>query len=1349
MPDISTKPEMPRRLAEVLAEGPRWTVTDRLRIIRRLAQEVHILHQDGRTHRAIDAEAVSIDTQLQPQLASPVGPRRFGGEHSDPEFCPPELAEGSDVQLPEHVEQALAVLRKQGYEVSPERIDVYQLGVLLCRLLSGASLREYMYQPAVKQKIPVVARSLLQQALGFDPEHRLTDCSQLIEALDEVIDQAGSQPVSAPMTETPLAGQIRATGDDTQPYSDVPASRVPDDAPLPFERLGHFRLRRRIGHGGMGDVYQAHDETLDRQVAIKVLPPELARDEDFVHRFQAEATAVAGLTHPNVVPVYFIGQDAGHRFFAMQYIEGQSLAERISEDQSLPLDQVQDILEQCLAGLEAAHSQGLIHRDIKPSNILLDSQSDRAVLVDFGLVRRLGPGEGITTVGTVLGTVDYIAPEQVTGGTIDGRADLYALGVLAYQLLSGRLPFMADTPVAMIFQHAYEEPVSLGEIAPDVPQPIQNIVARMMAKHPDDRYASCAEALADLEAYREGRPILAPNPDFQADLRRTVDQLATAIAEHQRHRDQLTLLLNTTRNAAADLSTKITEQEQSAPAVKPSTAPEEAEAMHAKQKEHEEGTAMLKSQQEEQTRQIEDVERELSEVGATLKRLQGQWDGLKSRLEAAEATSRSKRRSRKRRYWWVAVAVVAVCLAASVSVRWILSRSALEEELSGPADSASICGTVFEDLNGDGVHDKGESGVKGATVQLQRIEGDGKLLQTFLNPTPVGGDKFGQSVTGVDNKIVVSAVNDGTGAPGAGAAYLFDSTTGELLHTFLNPTPNAEDYFGQSTVVMGNRVLISDHAEDSPTSDAGAVHMFDLSSGKLLQTFSNSAGAAGEVFMGVSLAATEKHVLAGVFHNPEGNGVGRWFDASSGKLLHTFAMPDKSHGRWDCWSAAIAGGNALLGNIVDGRSAPEGGAAYLFDSGTGELLHVFLNPTPDANDHFGYAVAGLEDRVIVGAMGDDTSGIDAGIVHMFDATSGELVRTFHNPHPYPNDLFGSSVAASGNFILIGARFDHSVGVVYLFDASTGLLLHTYQSPSPTVGNAFGISLALVDGKVLIGAIGDDTDGVDTGAAYLFEGVRGSDSVEMVTEGEGKYDFSDLQLGDYAIRVLDRDGYAITSAKLEHGHLLNIRGGKAVSGPNFGLRQTTPRPEIVEGEWVELLDSVDISKDWVSGQWQRKGEDVVCLRDHWSKMMLPVTVSGDYDLEVEFTRAEGADSAAIVFPVGWRACNVVFGAGAHGLENIDGKSALYSPIRTELNGIKVGQRYRATVRVRLQEIRSAQVEILLDGEPCLSWSGSQDSLTPYESWNPPNWARPTIGAFDHVIFHRAALRLESGKASWIE
>jgi serine/threonine protein kinase len=325
---------------------------------------------------------------------------------------------------------------------------------------------------------------------------------------DELPRQSAEGPPS--IRETPARGSRADIHTDTPTHG--VAAAVPGNASAdepPFERLGHFQIVERIGSGGMGDVYKGYDASLDRYVAIKVLPAVLARDEDFVRRFRAEAAAVAKLAHPNVVPIHFIGQDAGHHFFALRFIEGESLGQRLAVQRKLPLQQATAIVEQCLAGLAAAHDQGLVHRDVKPGNVLLDRGSGQAVLVDFGLVRQMGRAAQMTATGVVMGTVDYIAPEQARGKQIDGRSDIYSLGVMFYQLLAGRLPYSAETPTAMMFQHAYEPPFPLGQAAPDVPQPLVDVVARMMAKDPAERYGSCAEVLADLRAFREGRPVVA------------------------------------------------------------------------------------------------------------------------------------------------------------------------------------------------------------------------------------------------------------------------------------------------------------------------------------------------------------------------------------------------------------------------------------------------------------------------------------------------------------------------------------------------------------------------------------------------------------------------------------------------------------------------------------------------------------------------------------------------------------------------------------------------------------------------------------------------------------------------
>jgi WD40 repeat protein len=303
-----------------------------------------------------------------------------------------------------------------------------------------------------------------------------------------------------------------ADGDATLPGS---APRFED---LPVERLGPYRLESWLGRGGMGDVFLAFDESLKRRVALKLLPPDLAREEDFVRRFHAEAAAVAGLTHPAVVQAYSHGKEGDYHFFAMQYVPGESLGDRMRRCGRLGVDETLAVLDDCLAGLEAAHTAGLVHRDIKPGNILLDTSGElvgeraRALVADFGLVKRV-EGTQYTRSGVVLGTVQYISPEQAQGLPVDRRADLYALGVVAFEILAGRRPFQDTAATDLLFRHAYEVAPSLAEVAPQVPPGLAAVVDRLLAKSPDNRFQTCGEvrvALADLQRSRQGEAVVGP-----------------------------------------------------------------------------------------------------------------------------------------------------------------------------------------------------------------------------------------------------------------------------------------------------------------------------------------------------------------------------------------------------------------------------------------------------------------------------------------------------------------------------------------------------------------------------------------------------------------------------------------------------------------------------------------------------------------------------------------------------------------------------------------------------------------------------------------------------------------------
>jgi hypothetical protein len=264
----------------------------------------------------------------------------------------------------------------------------------------------------------------------------------------------------------------------------------------------------------------------------------------------------------------------------------------------------------------------------------------------------------------------------------------------------------------------------------------------------------------------------------------------------------------------------------------------------------------------------------------------------------------------------------------------------------------------------------------------------GDLLQTFQKPTPAAGNDFGCSVAAVGNNVLIGAFRDDAGASDAGAAYLFDGSTGALLRTFLNPTPATDDWFGYSVAAVGN--------------------------------------------------------------------------------------------------------NVLLGAPYDDTGATDAGAAYLFDGSTGNLLRTFQKPTPAKSAGFGCSVALVGDNVLVGAYGADAGATDAGAAYLFDGSTGNLLRTFQKPTPAAYDWFGCSVAAVGNNVLVAAPWDDAgatdAPAAYLFDGSTGALLWTFQNPTPAAGDLFGCSVAAVGNNVLIGAPWDDAGATNAGAVYLFEGV---------------------------------------------------------------------------------------------------------------------------------------------------------------------------------------------------------------------------------------------------------------------
>jgi eukaryotic-like serine/threonine-protein kinase len=268
---------------------------------------------------------------------------------------------------------------------------------------------------------------------------------------------------------------------------------------------GKWRLERKLGEGGMGTVYLAHDLQLDRKVAIKILASSLAGDSELVTRFEREARLTASLEHPNIVPVYAVGEMEGRPFIVMKKLEGRTLAAYLRECGALPGDEVLALMRQLCSGLDFIHARGFIHRDIKSGNIFIGPDG-LATILDFGILRTSENAEALTRTGMVMGTPQYMSPEQALGAReIDHRADLYALAVLLFECLTGTLPFEAESELSLIQMQAHAPPPELIDRAPWVPPSVAEVVKRALAKRPEERYASAGELLVALEDAYDGR----------------------------------------------------------------------------------------------------------------------------------------------------------------------------------------------------------------------------------------------------------------------------------------------------------------------------------------------------------------------------------------------------------------------------------------------------------------------------------------------------------------------------------------------------------------------------------------------------------------------------------------------------------------------------------------------------------------------------------------------------------------------------------------------------------------------------------------------------------------------------
>ena len=285
------------------------------------------------------------------------------------------------------------------------------------------------------------------------------------------------------------------------------------DTIQPGQMLGPYRIINQVGKGGMATVYKAYQPSVDRYVAIKVLPSQLAESKEFAARFQQEARIIAKLEHPHILPVFDYGESDGVAYFVMRYMDAGTLKERMIEGRPLPLHEIDRLFTQLAEALSYAHSRGIVHRDLKPANVLIDAQGN-VFLTDFGIAKLLeSASPRLTQTDAIMGTPAYISPEQAQGHPVDQRSDIYSLGIILYEIVTGSVPFTAETPLAVLFKHISDPLPPPSLVRPDIPPVVEQVLLKALAKDPRDRFGTAAEFVAAWERALQARETMKHAPE--------------------------------------------------------------------------------------------------------------------------------------------------------------------------------------------------------------------------------------------------------------------------------------------------------------------------------------------------------------------------------------------------------------------------------------------------------------------------------------------------------------------------------------------------------------------------------------------------------------------------------------------------------------------------------------------------------------------------------------------------------------------------------------------------------------------------------------------------------------------
>ena len=481
-------------LNELFGSGP-LTIGRALDIAIQVADGLSEAHKKGIVHRDIKSDNIMVTPRdlvkiMDFGLAKLKGVSRLtktGSTMGTVSYMSPEQAQGLEVD---------------------HRTDVFSLGVVFYEMIAGKRPFEGEHEAAIlytllnedpepldiaPQELSPAVATILQKSLEKDKAYRYQTMDEMLEDLKAAKRLLEGTP--APVT----------PGQDVTPGMERTGAGVLDPEELVGKTVGNYQIIEEIGRGGMGVVYKALQTSLNRIVAMKVLPRQYTRDPEFLNRFRREARAAAGLNHSNIIQIYEIGQQSGIHYFVMEYIEGINLKTLIEEKGALPLRQVLDIAWDTCKALDFAHKNGVIHRDIKPHNIMINKIGETKVF-DFGIARA-ADSAGLTTTGTSIGTPQYMSPEQARGEKeTDGRADLYSLGIVLYEMLVGSVPFEGSTAVGTMYRHVNETPDPPSKKNPDVPEELDHLVLKALQKEKEKRYQTGEEMIQELRVLKENLP---------------------------------------------------------------------------------------------------------------------------------------------------------------------------------------------------------------------------------------------------------------------------------------------------------------------------------------------------------------------------------------------------------------------------------------------------------------------------------------------------------------------------------------------------------------------------------------------------------------------------------------------------------------------------------------------------------------------------------------------------------------------------------------------------------------------------------------------------------------------------